>query len=183
MLCNLSAAETSRTDARRVLQAGEIGLFPLPPRRLGHLGRIGAAFDDLGDRLAKAAANLGQGRQAALVLHGVVQQGGYGLVLAAAVFHHHGGDGQQMGQVRPAGKLSPLLGVQRGGISNGFEKAGRVTWKLQRIVHAPRRHASAALFGVSGRLPRHKAARRTLPSRRAWDDQLPLVTCPAWPPS
>jgi hypothetical protein len=63
----------------------EIGRFALPPGRLGVRLRIGAAGNDGGHALAEAGADVGQPWRSALILHGVVEQGRDGLVLAPAV--------------------------------------------------------------------------------------------------
>ena len=83
-LCSLSAVVTNRIEERGGGQPGEVLLLPLPPGAFGDLRSVGAAPNDLGHAVAEAAADGLQRFDAALVLDGVVQQAGDGLVLVAA---------------------------------------------------------------------------------------------------
>ncbi len=68
---------------RRFGQVVDVILLALAPRRLRRLERVAALTDDLGDLVAELLPDLRQGRFAALVLGGVVQQCGDGLRLGA----------------------------------------------------------------------------------------------------
>ena len=59
-----------------------------------------------------------------------MQEAGDRLVLAAAVFDHQGGDGEQVGEVRDGRALAPLGGMGDAGVVDGLdETVGRtVMW-------------------------------------------------------
>jgi hypothetical protein len=62
----------------------EIGLLALPPRRPRLDIRIAARLDDVRYGRAKAPPNPRQRQLAALILHGVMQQGGDCLIFSSA---------------------------------------------------------------------------------------------------
>ena len=77
------------------------------------------------DRLAKVAANLIQRCRAPLILDGVVEQGGNGLVFASAVFQRQAGYSQQVCDVGYICPLAALPGVQLRRQDQGLFKTGR----------------------------------------------------------
>ena len=104
---------------RQVIQ---VGALAQPPVRL--LGPrladgVAAAEHDLRDGLAEAAADVFEPGRPAPILHGVVQHGGDGLVLAAAVLEHEGGDPEQVRNVRHAGaSLADVVSMQDRGVGD-----------------------------------------------------------------
>jgi hypothetical protein len=64
----------------------------------------------------------GQGGLAAAILGPVVQQGCYGLGLAAAVFQHHAADRHQMGNIGNIRALAGLAFVEFRRIGQGVDE-------------------------------------------------------------
>ncbi len=104
-------------------QPAQISLFALAPRRLGRLVGVAAAVDDFRHARAELPLDGLSGDCSALVLDGVVQQGGNGLVLVGPVLQHDAGHAKQVGDVRRAGKLAALRLVQPCGIDQGVGEA------------------------------------------------------------
>ena len=95
----------------RVLEVGEVVLFPLLPRQLvfGILDEaVAASEDNLADRIAEARADLRQRRLAAAVFRGIMQQRPDCLVLVGAVLHGDRRNSEDVSDVGNAGALAPL---------------------------------------------------------------------------
>jgi hypothetical protein len=73
---------------------------------------IGATVDDAGHALAEFLANFIEAREAALVLHRIVQQRGDGFVFTAAVLDHDSRDTEQMADIGLAFALAALVEMQ-----------------------------------------------------------------------
>ncbi len=80
---------------------------------------VRAAVDDLRHTIAESLANRRAGRGAALVLHGVVQQGGDRLAFVGAVLQRNARHAEQMRHVRHTAALARLLGMQLRGVRQG----------------------------------------------------------------
>ena len=85
---------------------------------------VGTSQHDLGHGLAELPADFLQYRHAALVFHRVVQQGGNGFILAAAIFQHEARHAQQMRHIGHAGNLALLILVQFGSVDQGGSETG-----------------------------------------------------------
>jgi hypothetical protein len=85
-----------------------VGLLPRAPGRLRSCLGVRAGKDDVCDAVAETRPDLRRGRRAALVLHDVVEEGGDGLILAAAMLEHERSDGEEM---RDVGDGRPLSNV------------------------------------------------------------------------
>lgn len=93
-------------------QVFEVGFLPGPPGRLAASGvarrGVGAGPHDSQHFRAEAPGDLGGVDLRGMVLEGIVEQSGYGLVLASAVRQ---GEGAHPEEVRYIGDLCALAGV------------------------------------------------------------------------
>ncbi|MOA07261.1 hypothetical protein D3C78_1269490 [compost metagenome] len=97
---------------------GQVALLARPPLGLALVEGIGAVEHHAQHAFAEVLVDL-RGVLVAAVLDHVVQQGGDGLVLVAAVLQHQGADRQRVGDVGHCGALAQLAGVHVGGIAEG----------------------------------------------------------------
>jgi hypothetical protein len=102
---------------------GDVGLFARAPRRLGEGASVGAAVDDRGDVLTKAASNLLTRRGPTLIFHRVVEQCRDGFVLVPAVFEDEPGHAEQVRDVGDGRALAVLPGVEPRGVDESFFEA------------------------------------------------------------
>jgi hypothetical protein len=104
-------------------QVLEVRLLAGAPRRLGLDVGVRAGRDDGRDDRAEAATDGGEGLRSALVLDGVVEQGGDGLVLVGPVLEDQGRDGEEVRDVRRGGALAQLLRVEPGRVDQSLLEA------------------------------------------------------------
>lgn len=76
----------------RAVEMGDVAFLPRPPGRLGQRIGVRAASNDFRDLIAEPCANRRQHGRAALILHGIVQEGGNGLIFGGAIFQQNCGD-------------------------------------------------------------------------------------------
>jgi hypothetical protein len=103
----------------------EKGLFAGLPRRLDRLIGVAAGADEIGDRVAEATTDFGERGGASLVFDGVMQQGGDGFVLAAAMFQNERSHGKKVRDVRDVGPFATLSGMELRGVDESLLEAGR----------------------------------------------------------
>jgi hypothetical protein len=106
----------SRSQVLEVIQ------LALAPRGLGLGVGISAGFDNLRYARAKFPAYVTQARFSALVLNGIMQKSGDGLILVATVSKYGGSNSEKMSDVRPRGAFAKLPGVNARGIRQSTAK-------------------------------------------------------------
>ena len=90
----------------------QVGLLAFPPCGLGLAQAVAAGFDDRRDFVAELGSDALQGLAPALVLGGVMKEGGDRLVLGGPGLDDDRCHTKQVPEVRDAGALSLLPGVK-----------------------------------------------------------------------
>src|SRR5919204_3020947 len=137
----------------------EVLLLARAPGGLRGAIPVAALLDDVRDRGAVGPADVLEPVDTPLVLDRVVQQGGYGLVLGAAVLDHQAGDAEEMSHVRLPVGCTELRAMDPRGVSQRVDEA---VAKLQ-LATRPNSQSSVRLHGDRKPNARNRASRRWRP--------------------
>src|SRR5579859_1707725 len=104
----------------------DVALFPLTPRRFLlriFFKRIGTRLDDVSDARPEMRPDLFEPPLAALILGGIVKEGGDRFVFRAAGIDDEARNGEQVAEVGYFRAFAPLAGVDTRCVTYGVEKA------------------------------------------------------------
>jgi len=121
----LIAAAHEQYRRGRGLLVIDVDFLAVAPGRFRNGVGVGAAFDGVGDFVTEASADFFENGRTALILHGVMQQRGDGLVLVGAEFQRERSDSDQVRDVGDVRTFAALCGVQPAGVDESVVEALR----------------------------------------------------------